>query len=368
MAAGPFREFRPETNLYANPTSYTTSSNRDKYIGPTLSGSDHLKPIAILLGLVLILMAGGCTTEYREVRHINLERNSDFDGTKLRLYVTLTTDNRPISVNTEDDVIETSPSPTPIPGHTARQWTFHKNRGKEGFTIAHALVSWDPDNPADYLLAGWWSEFPADAETVWDSERWRLVDGPELDHGVTPEIPTDGTASYVGPAGGLYYYIPGSDWGEDEGKFVVEEYQATINITADFQDGTIKGCVGCIGDLVTRRAHFGVFLGEELLDLRETARDYEMHLGTAIIRPDWDGQFHRDRVTLRHPTRNITLSEGGWAGAVSSKQDADGNPRVIGGFNSVYFEEGDGSVGRFDGSFMAPSETFRASGGRASGG
>ncbi len=323
-----------------------------------------MKPITILLGLVLMLTAAGCTTgtEYREERPIDLERNSDFDGTKLRLYVTLIEDSRRVSVNTEDDAIETSTSPTPIPGHTARQWTFEKDRGEKGFTIAHAVVSWDPDNPADYLLAGWWAEFPADAETVWDGERWRLVDGPELDHGVAPEIPTVGTASYVGPAGGLYLYTPGSDWGEDEGKFVIEEYQGTINITADFQDGTLKGCVGCIGDLVTKRAHFGVFFGEELLDVQETARDYELHLGTAIIRPEWDGQFHRDRVTLRHPTRNITLSEGFWGGAVSSKQDADGNPRVIGGFSSVYFEEGDGSVGRIDGSFMAPSETFRASG------
>ena len=322
-----------------------------------------MKPNAILLGFVLVLAAGGCVTdtEYLEERAIDLHRNSDFDGTKLRLYVTLEKDGRRVSVNTEDDAIATSPSPTPIPGHTARQWTFEKDRGEKGFTIAHAVVSWDPDNPADYLQVGWWSEFPADAESVWDSEQWRLIDGPELDHGVTPEIPTAGTASYVGPSGGLYYYIPGSDWGEDEGKFVIEEYQGTIDITADFQDGTLKGCVGCIGDLVTKRAHFGVFLGAELLDVRETARDYELHLGTAIIRPDWDGQFHRDRVTLRHPTRNITLSDGFWGGAVSSKQDADGNPRVIGGFNSVYFEEGDGSIGRIDGSFMAPSETFATS-------
>ena len=55
-----------------------------------------MKPIAILLGLILMLTAGGCITgtEYREERPIDLSRNSDFDGTKLRLYVTLNKDSR----------------------------------------------------------------------------------------------------------------------------------------------------------------------------------------------------------------------------------------------------------------------------------
>ena len=125
-------------------------------------------------------------------------------------------------------------------------------------------------------------------------------------------------------------------------------------------DGTVRGCIGCVGDLVTQRAHFGVFLGEELRDVEAIASDYELHLATAILREG--GTFERDRVTLRHPERTIAHAEGFWGGAMSSRQDADGNPRLVAGFNSVYFQESDGSEGQFVGSFLGLSETFRETG------
>ena len=192
------------------------------------------------------------------------------------------------------------------------------------------------------------------------SERYALIDGPELDHGVVPQLPADGTATYAGPAGGLYSYVAGTDWGANAGAFVIDEYQGTVTLTADFADGTLKGCVGCVGDLVTQRAHFGVFLGEQLIDVQAVAADYELHLAAAIIRED--GIFERDRVTVRHPERTIAHSEGDWGGALSSRQDADGNPRLVAGFGGAYFEESDGSKGEFFGSFLGLSERFRETG------
>ena len=38
---------------------------------------------------------------------------------------------------------------------------------------------------------------------------------------------------------------------------MIDEYEGEITITADFADGALSGCIGCTGDLVTRRAHFG---------------------------------------------------------------------------------------------------------------
>ena len=192
------------------------------------------------------------------------------------------------------------------------------------------------------------------------SERYALIDGPELDHGVVPQLPVDGTATYAGPAGGLYSYVAGTDWGANAGAFVIDEYQGTVTLTADFADGTLKGCVGCVGDLVTQRAHFGVFLGEQLIDVQAVAADYELHLAAAIIRED--GIFERDRVTVRHPGRTIAHSEGDWGGALSSRQDADCNPRLVAGFSGAYFEESDGSKGEFFGSFLGLSERFRETG------
>ena len=320
-----------------------------------------MKSISMLLVMMLALTAcygGGSGTP--DGVPIRLERNTEFDGENLRFFVTLP-DGNVASVNTTDHVYDVQPGVTPVPGHQARAWTFLKITD-DATSVAHALVSWDPDDPADYLMAGWWAEFPDQKPPVSfeDFTPFAIIDGPEIDHGVTPQLPVDGTASYAGPAGGLYTYKAGSGWGENEGGFVIEEYQGMITLTADFEDGTLKGCIGCVGDLVTQRGHFGAFLGQELLDAQGVAKDYELHLATAIIRED--GMFERGKVTLKHPERTITLTEGYWGGALSSRQDTDGNPRLVAGFSGVYFEESDGSAGELFGSFVALSERFRENG------
>ena len=317
----------------------------------------------ISLAIAVALTAGACVRrdEAPPGHVIQLERNTEFDGASLRLFVSRD-DGTEASVNTADDVIEVLPAATPMPGHRALALTFLKVE-KDDTSVAHALLSWDPDDPEDYLMFGWWALFPDQHPpelSFRDSVRYALIDGPELDHGVVPRLPVDGTATYAGQAGGLYSYVFGSDWGENEGAFVIDEYQGTVTLTADFADGTLRGCIGCVGDLVTQRAHFGVFLGRELIDVQGLARDYELHLPTAIFRED--GQFDRGKVVLRHPERTVTQSEGYWGGALSSRRDEDGNPRLVAGFNGVSFEESDGSEGELVGSFLGLSGPFRASG------
>ncbi len=318
----------------------------------------YIPAMLVMAFLLTACMGGGGGSP--EGVPIKLERNTEFDGESLRLFVRFR-DGTEESVNTTDDVIGVQPGVTPIPGHQAQALTFLKITD-DATSVAHALVSWDPDDPANYLVAGWWARFP-DQEpplSFEDFTPFGIIDGPELDHGVAPQLPIDGTASYEGPAGGLYGYEFGSGWGESEGEVVIEEYQGTLTLTADFEDGTLKGCIGCVGDLATQRAHFGVFLGEEVTDAQGIARDYELHLATAIIREN--GMFDRDKVTLKHPERTITQSEGFWGGALSSRQDTDGNPRLVMGFSGVDYEESDGSRGKFIGSFLALSERFRENG------
>ena len=149
-------------------------------------------------------------------------------------------------------------------------------------------------------------------------------------------------------------HLPGSDWGEEQGKGFAEEWEGRITLTADFADGTISGCVGCEGDLVSRRAHFGFFLGDELHDTRTSIADYELHLGAAPISPE--GTISHPDVTVRNPTRDIAASQGHWGGALSNRPDKDGNPRLAAGFVRTTFAEGDDSAGVFFGAFVAPSE------------
>ena len=315
---------------------------------------------AVLVSLCATLALAACTAD-NEPDGFGLERNTEFDGKALRLFVTLD-DGTEASVRSDEDLIGIVAAPTPMPGHKARAMTFHKET-EAGTSVAHALLSWDPDDPADYLAFGWWLHFPGQHHpdlSIEESDPAAIIDGPEIDHGILPQVPTDGVATYTGQAGGLYDYTFGSDWGEDEGEFVIDEYQGVLVLTADFADGTLRGCIGCVGDLVTRRAHFGVFLGREPKDVQGLAKDYELHLATAIIGED--GLFERGRLTLRHPERTITSFDGGWGGALSSRQDTDGNPRLIAGFSGVDFEESDGSEGSFFGSFLGLSNTFQQDG------
>ncbi len=330
--------------------------------GPGLSRArkpwTNTGPLTVLIACVLALTA--CSGGNPPDGAFRLDRNTEFDGEKLRLFV-MSDDGTELSVNTVDDVFQVLPGVTPMPGHRARAWTFLKIAGGDT-SVAHALLSANPEDPADYVAFGWWAHFPGQTPplTFEGSNRYAIIDSPELDHGIVPELPADGTATYMGPAGGLYAYEPPVDEGEDACLCVLDEYQGTVTLTADFADGTLKGCIGCVGDLVTQRAHFGAFLGEELTDPGAIARDYELHLATAIIRDD--AMFERDKVILKHPERTITLSEGEWAGAFSSRLDTDGNPRLVAGFSYVYFEESDGSVGAFSGSYLGLSEPFRQTG------
>jgi len=320
------------------------------------------------LAVALVLTATACSRIgndrmplAEDEGRIHHERNSEFSGPHLRVFLTLQ-DGTEVSVNTADDAVATSPAPTPIPGHQARSWTFVKD-ADIGASVAHGVVSWDPADPADYLMAGWWAQFPGQHIPDLDfagSIQAAIVDGPEIDPAFPPELPLEGQATYIGQAGGLYAYVPGSDWGEDEGAYVLDEYEGEITLTADFADATLSGCIGCTGDLVTRRAHFGIFLGDEVRDAQAVAAGYELHLGVTPLNPD--GTFEHDGVEVRHPDRTITNSEGFWGGVVSNRQDADGNPRLAAGFSDAAFEESDGSAGLFYGTFVALSERFRASG------
>ena len=323
-----------------------------------------MRPTITLLGIVLVLAASGCTNSPDDVDDegsIDFGRNSEFSGPALRVFMTLD-DGREVSVDTADDAVDSRSAATPIPGHQARDWTFIKEV-EEGTSIAYALVSWDGDDPADYLMAGWWAEFPDQQIpnlSFRDSIQYAIVDGPEIDPSTPSLLPLQGRAGYVGQAGGLYAYIAGTDRGEDAGAYVIDEYEGVIVMTADFARNTVRGCIGCAGDLVTRRAHFGIFLGDEVRDVQSIATEYELHLGEAPFNPD--GTFDHAEVTVKHPERTIIHSQGSWGGTLSNIPDQEGNPRLVAGFSDADFEESDGGVGSFFGSFVALSESLRLSG------
>lgn len=307
-------------------------------------------PAILLLALVL----GACGVKPQMTEEdggIDFGRNSEFQGPWLRVYLDLK-DGREVSVNTEDDAVSTGTERSPIPGHQARYWRFVQQE-PEGTSYVYALVSWDGDDPADYLMAGWWAHFDGEQPpdlTYGNLYEYSILDGPELDPEAPPELPVAGTASYAGPAGGVYVYVPGETL--EERHFVVDGWEATATLSADFGSGMMSGCVGCVGDFVMRTALFPASRGDVQADIS----DYELHLAAHPWRED--GTFDGAMAEVLHPSREIVGSEGEWGASLSSRADADGNPRLIAGFAGADFEEADGSIGGFFGSFVGLSETF----------
>ena len=316
--------------------------------------------LSFCMAACLLLLASACTSSdsTMEESPIKHGRNSSFDGEVLSVFISLegVVD---ASVSTEHDAIETSPGETLLPGHTARNWTMLQAR-EDGTSIVYGLVSWDPENPADYLMAGWWAELPGQQPPDLDlaeARRFAVVDGPELDPASPPDLPVSGQATYLGQSGGWYAYQAA---GEDTA--VLDEYGGTVNLTVDFRAGTVSGCVGCIGDLVTRRVHLGFHLGDEVVDTESLARDYEIHLGAVPLTPE--GSFEGPSVSVTHPERTVVRTQGYWGGGVSNVPDSAGNPRLAAGFSTAEFLEEDGGQGGFVGVFVGLSEPYRSSPGR----
>lgn len=320
-----------------------------------------------VLTLVAALLAGGCGLVGHDREPvaeddgpITYDRHSAFTGPNLEVFIELD-DGRRATVNSLDDTVATRPATTPIPGHQARDWTFLKET-EHGTSVAFAVTSWDPARPDDYIMAGWWAEFPGQHLPDLDvnqAARYGIVDGPEIDARHPPDLPLEGQATYQGQTGGLYRYLPPGGGDED---ILTEEYQGIITLSADFAERNLQGCVGCVGDIVSRREHFNFFLGDEQrFDTGPFIKDYEIHLGTAPL--EENGTFGSFDVAVRHPEQreNGEIS-GFWGGAMSSTPDADGNPRLASGFTIGRFEGDSGSRGSFVGSFLALSERFRASG------
>ena len=308
---------------------------------------------AALLGSAIALGACGGPDPMDE--SISFERNSTFEDGVLTVFLD-TQDGRPVSVNTADDAIATGPFDSPLPGHSGRSWTFLKVT-EDGTSVAYSVVSWGDNDPLDYLMVGWWSEFPNQRPPVLsfaDSEQYAIADGPEFDPASPPDLPLEGQATYAGPAGGLYVY------GTEETGRVIDEYEGIATLTAYFGARTVSGCIWCVGDLTTRLAHFSIFLGEEVVDVEATATDYELHLGEVVFDAVY-GTFEDGAITVTHPERTVVASDGFWGGSMSSKPDQAGEPRAMAGFISVDFEEDDGSGGAFVGTFVAPSTTLTAS-------
>ena len=243
--------------------------------------------------------------------------------------------------------------PPAMPGTASREWLLVQNR-HDGIFYTYAVIGWDVEDPADYLAVGWWAHFPpgVSRRNPEEAETGAFVDGPEIDPSNPPEMPVTGEATYAGSIGGVYRYNYGSGWGELDGVSQHTEFGAVIELRANFADGTIQGCIGCTEDI---RVQAGQYLYPIVTwwnrDPVALPTDYELRLGPTRFNPD--GTFENTDVTVTHPERDVTGTNGVWAGQFSNVPDPNGNPRRVVGLSDVGFSEADGSSGSFVGVFSA---------------
>ena len=243
--------------------------------------------------------------------------------------------------------------PRPLqPNHTSREWLLTENH-YDGRILLYATASWNDDDPADYLAAGWWLVYPSGAPhyAVEFATRGVFIDGPELDPARPPDLPLTGTSTYVGGAGGLYTYDYGRNWDELAGSSEITEFAGVISLTADFDSKRIAGCLGCLRPIeISPGRHLYPILSWRSPDPAASPADYELRFSASF---DAKGAFEDTAITVNHPERKITQSAGTWRGQFSNVPDADGNPRRVVGSTDVHFAEEDGSSGNFTGIFDA---------------
>ena len=225
----------------------------------------------------------------------------------------------PITLSTVDDYYIANPiEDSSIPGHDASQDGYILDYSPQEATVAYVIVSWDSDDPMDYLSGGYWlhvkGDSAGDGSDIEIDSAGAFVDGPELSMSNRPTMPIQGTASYVGVAEGLYGARYGTDVaGAQVGDTDIGLFNGDATLTADFSAGTISGCVGCNG---------GISANGETTEFR-------MRLGATPF--ESNGTFRGASVALESTSHTITSTSGAWGGMFSSIPDSDGDPRLVAG-------------------------------------
>ena len=311
---------------------------------------------AVRLSCVALVVAlGACTKEASEIATegpFEFSGSTSFDGEVLRLALDREDGGKERFSALRDQWYNWRWEPF-LPNHTGRRWVMGKT-DREGTSVAYTLVSWDNDDPTDYLAAGYWLRFDGfrrdDDLHIAAADLVMFVDGSELEPVLPSELPVSGTAIYVGEAGGIYTYGYGSDWTGYDAPEVGEEFYGTMTVQANFDDMTIAGCIGCDGDLRIERSHLYTIFGRRVAEPLAMPTDYDIELAPTTITPQ--GNFLSEVMTVTHPTRTVTQSGGEWSGSFSNRPAPDGTPRLVAGIASAAFTEADGSEGAFNSVFI----------------
>ncbi len=260
--------------------------------------------------------------------------SSSFNGQALAVSVSRQNES-PIRLDTADEIVGTGTGSSfvGLSGRSSRGWgvlSVTSSGSSAKATIAAIYADWANDDVNDYLAGGYWMHVEGDilAGNLTAVEIGTFVDGPELSSSNPPNMPVQGTASYRGAAAGLYAGIYGTDANVPRGSAEIGDFSGVATFTADFATSTIRGCVGCQGDLELSYVFENSVTGEVYSGT--STSDIQLHLGEAPINSA-NGMFVSRSVTASSSITPISRSSGGWGGQFSNVPDVSGDPRLVAG-------------------------------------
>ena len=226
------------------------------------------------------------------------------------------TDGRRIALNSGDNLVN-SDDAISLTGRTADEAVL-LDADSNSITVASGLVDYDPNNPGDWIAGGTWLHVVGDWRNgrVTGVEIGAIVDGPELSQPAS--VPATGTASYRGPAAGLYAASYGTD-SLTPGASEAREYDGQFTARANFAAGTVSGEID-IGALD------GVLVFPDGRTERVSAIHLFLQPAAINSHGSWVGGLE-----LVAPGYTITRQTGSWGSRFSTRTDRSGHPRLLAG-------------------------------------
>ena len=217
-------------------------------------------------------------------------------------------------------------------------------------TLVAIGAEWEPGY-GEWFAIGLWLHLEGDIEdgSIRGVEVGAFVDGPEID-GI-PSLPSAGTATYSGPADGLYAGEYGTDTEVPQGSQAVGTYIGDLTLVADFGAGP-GGTIG--GHIDNIEIEEYVVTPSGSVTYYTDITDYRAELGAIPI--DSDGSFSGRTVSVTNPEFDITSSEGAWGGKFSTIADGNGDPRLVAGTHGGNFATAGGTEVTFIGAFYGVTE------------
>lgn len=240
-----------------------------------------------------------------------------------------------------------------VDSHDRGAFSVLANSSATELDVAFVQVNWDSADHTDYPAGGYWVhvEGAPGLTYVAGFELGAFIDGPELSG--RPTLPSIGTASYYGPTQGLIVQENGRDT-PFAGSTMTGIFSSVIGPEADFDDMTVSACIGCstpvhiVGECVE---------ANEFVHEVDAENYGEAHFGPTPIQASagFSGAQMRS-VPDPRPTFTVINVDGAWGGRFSTIQNAQGDPRMVGGTYATESHTPAGTQAAYAGSYYAVKE------------